>query len=320
MRGLRVDTLRVEGRTQEVLDFEKLAGLAAQCWANLKDAISRVHLRLSRIAEIQGAGGILGSTFEVLYIYPQKSYRAALALAAVAGIFAFIGGLFTIFHSDSLMTLQHLFQNYGSYIVVVGFLLWLIAATDGFSRVIVELGKRIPTSFRPEAIDSPDWFNLAQFSDIFEEPRPIVLSAQGMDAVADMAVERLISGQYKADSFAEKPSGLSDAERANIAFFGCLLEWEHSVRKWNYRKWGVLYAALSQARIEGVSIFSPDFVRRIRESSGDYYGTIRASVNPLLIDAGEKPIDDSPIVSQDIQAATGSYHGRRGPSALRVPA
>jgi hypothetical protein len=200
-------------------DIEKLIGLGIQTWGNLKEGMQRVRIRLGRIEQIRARGGEIGSLFWWVYIFPQLLYRITLTCAAIAALLAIVGGMLLAFHSSALFPLRQFFENYWFIILAIGFLLWLVAGFDGISRVFIELSSVVPAQIRPEVLDSPDWFNVRQFSDVFREPQPLVLRQQGVDAVADLAIGRLISGQYKTDSFAAKPGTLSDAERGNAAFW-----------------------------------------------------------------------------------------------------
>jgi hypothetical protein len=300
-------------------DLEKILGLLGQSGGDLLQAVKQVQTRLGRIQELRDRGGILGSIFWWFYLFPQYIYRVSLGIATFVGICAVLGGVLKVLNSEWLPQVQSFFENSWLIIVAVGILLLLIALIDGVSLFIVLLLGWIPRSSWPSLLESPDWFNLEQFSNLREKPRPLALGQSGIDAVADLAVLRLVSGQYKSDNFAEKPPGLTDAERANAALFGCLLEQEHYIRKWGRRSWRPFYEALAGARVNQSSLFAPDLVISTRRDAQDFYSMIRQAVNPRLVDAGQTLLEDTPAVSEDVMVAADTLAARYKGSAANLP-
>lgn len=245
---------------------------------------------------------------------PQYLYRVLLGVAAVAGILAVVGAVLKITSSGWGVGLQNFFENDWLIVFGVGALLLLIALIDGISLAFVLLLGWMPAEWLPSVLDSPDWFNLKQFTNLLEKPRPLALRELGVESVADIAVGRLISGNYKTNNFAEKPSGLSDGQRANVAIFGCLLEQEHYIRHWPRREWRPFYEALSGAQVDGTSIFDPAFLISTRKAAHDFYSIIRETVNPRFIAAGQPPLEDTAAVSEDVMNVADTLSARyKGP-------
>jgi|SRR5579872_4095066 len=284
-------------------DTEKVVGLLVQSAGNLVQGVKQVQVRLARVAELQARGGEFGPVFWSTYLLPQYLYRILLSLTTLVGVLALLGGVLTILNSAWGGKLQSFFQNHWLEIFGIGLLLGLIALIDGLSLLAVALFAWMPQRWLPNILRSVDWFNLLQFCNLLEKPRPLVLRQLGIDSVADTSIARLISGDYKTENFAEKPGDLSPDERANVALFGCLLEQEHYVRRWKYRKWRPFYDALSKAKHDGRSIFAPDYVVAARRNAQDFYTIIRDTVNPLLLQVGQAPLDDTAAVSDDVTVA-----------------
>jgi hypothetical protein len=291
-------------------DLEKILGLLGQSGSDLLQAVKQVQTRLGRIQELRARGGEFGSVFWWCYLFPQYVYRLSLGIASFCGISAVIGGVLKVIDSERLPQLQGFFENNWLVVVAVGILLLLVALIDGVSLFIVLLFGWIPRSSWPSLLESADWFNLQQFSNLREKPRPLTLREFGIDAVADFAIGRLVAGEYKTDNFAEKPPGLNDAERANAALFGCLLEQEHYIRKWGRRSWRPFYEALAGARVSQTSIFAPQLITSTRKEAKDFYSIIRDAVNPRLVAAGQASLEDTPAVSEDVMVVADTLAAR----------
>ncbi|MGD1157548.1 MAG: hypothetical protein ABSA41_17210 [Terriglobia bacterium] len=299
-------------------EIEKVIGLIFQSGTDFLQAVKQVEGRLSRIREIRDRGGQLGSWFCLSYECPQYIYRLALVLCTIAGLSALSGGVLEIFNVRRLTSLQLFFDDYWLKIVALGLLLLLITYVDGITRVPVWALSCLPTRWLPSVLESPAWFNVRQYSNVLEKPKPLVIAQIGVDRLADFALVQLVSGSYRTEHFADKPTDLSTDERANAALFGCLLEQEHYVRRWGMREWRPFYAAVAGAREGEVSVFAPNFLQAARREARDYYAIIRELVNPHLTIARQEPLPDSGAVAEDVMKAIDLLNAMYGGSAANL--
>ena len=269
-------------------DLDKILPVAGQTAGNAIAAVRQIQNRLGRIHEVRDRQGEFGLLFRMAYELPQHLYRWGLVACALAGLGVFTGGVLRLVDSTALPWLQQVFTDQWLTVFAIGLLLLGITLLEAITWVAILALGPIPPIRR-----SIDWYNIRQFCTLLERPKPLALNGIAIDSLADFAIRKLTANKDLGAQFASKPFGLTASERANLALFGCLIEQEHYVRKWQLRNWGAFYEALAHSRLDGVSIFAETTIRNVRAQNQDYYSAIRVAADPNLVNAQQSPLEDS---------------------------
>lgn len=282
-------------------DLYKLAGAVGTMITGVGGFIAKLQKRLSQIRDVKERGGKPGAFFFFTYTLPQYLYSAALIGCALFGVVALIGGVWKLLSPpDGLPYFTPFFEESAFQILGVAILVLLVAGFNGLSWIVILLFIWVPQRFLPLK-QSAAWYNLRQFSSLLGEPKPIFINPDGVANVADAAISKLENNPATSADFAATPEPLSLDERANAALIGCLLEKEHSVRKWPRRQWKDFYAAVAGAESNSMKLVSVHYLTNLPADS-DFYGIMRDQIN-VALPSTEPDLPDSGEARKDLSKA-----------------
>lgn len=281
-------------------------------WKLIKDVQGHFALR-KEISEKSGQQGVL---FFLCYTLFQYIYQIGLVFIGLAGFAALLGGgIKALGVAWAPSQLVFLYEHYSIKLVICAILWSAVSFLNALSWITILLLSLVPPhwfSFRQSA----GWHNLKQFVLPLQSPKPLFLNKEGIEQLADGVVLRLMSAAAGASNFADKPKQLTRDELANTALFGCLIEKEYSVQKWERRDWAPFYAAMADARVGAERIFSPTFLAD-HAPNIDFYGAIRQAVNQQFPEGPDLP--DSPVVMDHLSKAVGILVAEYKGSARNLP-
>ena len=124
---------------------------------------------------------------------------------------------------------------------------------------------------------------------------PLMVSQEELDRVAGMLLARL-SGAAPSPDRAAEPTGLSASEKANLAFFGCILEAEYGANRWPRPDWARFYAALEDVQ-NANGLFTPSSVVAC-QTGAEYFDQLRRALAKALVERGQKEPPDRALAAE----------------------
>lgn len=210
--------------------------------------------KLERIRSMRTELGRLELSFRLFYQWPQYLLIVVSTVIFAALVAAFFDslhpGVLAGFGPRDLLKAALVPEN----VIWVIFSLGIVAGViylNLLPRLLMGLAWMIAAlpipgllnRFGPNG-ESLGWHQAAAVMEGPDKGQPLMIDDDAIDRVAWEILSRLNKNAGAGD-FAAEPANLSNAEKANIALFGCILEAVHYAQRWTSPSWSQFYASLA---------------------------------------------------------------------------
>lgn len=221
--------------------------------------------KLERMRTIKNETGHFEPGFLGFYVLPQ---RLLIAFSIVIVVFLLIACLDVMDPSllsavPQLAFVRTAFEiRYVAWTVVAAAILAIIIRWNWLPQILLLLARALSVLPIPGLLNrfgpqggSVGWHQAKAVCEGPDKGAPLLIKSEDLDRVARIVLTRL-SQKAGDEDFAAEPAGLSVVEKANIALFGCLMEVNVSVNRWDRPKWSEFYASLADIQ-RATPLFGP---------------------------------------------------------------
>jgi hypothetical protein len=271
--------------------------------------------KLERMHAIKNETGRFEAGFVAFYVLPQW-----LLIFVSVAIVVFLGLACVDVIQPSLLSgipqvvyLRAAFEiHYVAWTIVSAAILAVIIRWNWIPRALLLLARALsvlPISglcnrFGPQG-ESVGWHQAKAVCEGPDKGAPLLINEEDLDRVARVILTRLShrdDGDGDDENFAATPANLSEAEKANIALFGCVMEANVSANRWKRPKWREFYASFADIQ-RSTPMFAPAQIQAF-ESGNAFFEEFRGRLDTALAARNQpRPTDRSLEAAGDIARA-----------------
>lgn len=265
--------------------------------------------KLERIRAMKNETGRLEPGFLLFYVLPQR-----FLIFVAVGIVVFLSiGCIDVIQPTLLSGLPFigflraaLDMHNIAWTIVAGAILAIIIRWNWVPRVLLLLARAasalpipwVRNRCGPEG-ECVGWHQAKAVCEGPDKGAPLLLRREDIDRVARIVLTRLsqkIANGGDDKNFAETPLGLSKQAKANMLLFGCIMEVNFTVNRWDRPHWKPFYAALADMEADK-PIFVPSELLSFANGS-EFFTAFR-----LRLDAALRARGLTPPPNQSLEAA-----------------
>jgi hypothetical protein len=245
--------------------------------------------KLERMRTIRNETGQFEPGFLVFYVVPQW---LLIGLSIIIVLFLMAACLDVIDASllsafPGLEFVRTAFElRYVAWTVVAAAILAIIIRWNWVPQILLQLARglsvlpipSLQNRFGPEG-ESVGWHQAKAVCEGPDKGAPLLIKNEDLDRVARVVLTRL-SQEAGDEEFAADPDKLSSSDKANLALFGCIMEVNFSVNRWDRPKWSEFYASLADIQRE-TPLFGPAELLAFK-SGNAFFEAFRESLDAAL--------------------------------------